>query len=49
MTDDFDTLGQHHRHAAGGRDTALSFQSLVAHVALFLNDIADIMEDSNNG
>jgi hypothetical protein len=46
---DDDTLGQHHRHAAGGTDTALSFQSLVAHVALFLNEIASMMEDSNNG
>lgn len=45
---DDDTLGQHHRHVADGTDSALSFQSLVAHVALFLNVITDIMENTDN-
>jgi hypothetical protein len=45
---DDDTLDQHHRHVADGTDSALSFQSLVAHTVLFLNDITDIMENTDN-
>ena len=45
---DDDTLGWHHRHIADGEDTAIEFQNIVAHVALFLNEISHIMEDTTN-
>jgi hypothetical protein len=44
---DDDTLGQHHRHITLGEDTAIEFQALVSHVVLFLNEVAHIMEDTD--
>lgn len=37
--DDAD-LGPHHRHRRWGDDEAVAFQNLVAHLALFLREIA---------
>ncbi|EMA48845.1 toxin-antitoxin system TumE family protein [Halococcus salifodinae] len=45
---DDETLGNHHRHVADGEDTALAFQSLVAHVSLFFTEIARITEETTN-
>ena len=45
---DDETLGNHHRHVADGENTALVFQSLVAHVSLFFTEIARIIEETQN-
>jgi hypothetical protein len=45
---DDEILGNHHRHVAGDEDTALAFQSLVAHVRLFFTEIARITEETPN-
>lgn len=43
-----DEIGWHHRHSAFGEDTEIPFQNIVSHVALFLNEIAELTNAETN-
>jgi hypothetical protein len=47
---DDDDLGWHHRHVSFGTDNEITFQSITAHVARFLQEVADLThtEDTTN-
>ncbi|QKY21913.1 hypothetical protein B4589_015990 (plasmid) [Halolamina sp. CBA1230] len=47
---DDDDLGWHHRHVSFGKDNEITFQSITAHVARFLQEVAHLThtEDTNN-
>ena len=41
-------IGWHHRHIAGDEDTAMTFHTIVSHLALFFREIAYLTETENN-
>jgi len=45
---DHPELGWHHRHVAAGESTGIPFQNIVSHVALFLNEIAELTTEGGS-